>query len=452
MKQNSINFIKDSFVVLIVRIFGLLFQIAMFTLIARTHSLYEVGVYAFVNTVWAIARTLGPLGYDQAAMRFIPEYISQNNQNLIRCFIRHANQRIGSIVLLLSLLIASISLIACLYDKNYITNCISALILAFGLPAYAAIGFDVCLLRGFGDVVKAQIPESVFLPIFIGLGIGSTIFAQSVSIYSTLIIHVFSAWSIVAIYRIVQRFRLLEFSSANRSQADFVTVDIMASSSFRGMIATALAGRLPVILLPLFVGSYFVGLFEGALRLGILGTIPVWAIGVVASPVIARAYFESDFKTIDNLYTAAGILQTLPSILILIVIAFFGDFILGSLFGEDYISMHMVTTIIALSTAINAAGSAASSYLLMTGGERLVQQYSIASLFVVLIGVPTGAYVAGLEGVAWALVLKSFVRDIGLTIIVAKNKNLSPGLLSLKQLNALYNLLLKDAFGKIMKG
>ena len=66
----------------------------------------------------------------------------------------------------------------------------------------------------------------------------------------------------------------------------------------------------------------------------------------------------------------------------------------------------------------------------MTKGAKTVQLFNILALMVVLIGIPIGVMLGGIEGAAWALVVSSLIRDIGMTIVVVKTRGLLPGLLS----------------------
>lgn len=422
--------VKESVIVLILRITGLLIQLAVFALIARTHSLYEVGVFAFVNAIWVITRTIGPLGYDQAAMRFIPDYLRRQKPSWILEFIQSTRQRIKQciIVFCMGFGISGVSIL--FLGGEYSTYGIPVILLSLGIPAYALIGLDVCVVRSLGKATLAQIPESLFLQILLIFGIWLTVLTDITSIEITLTIQVGVTWLVLAFYRLIIPLKSYQNYKDDGSILNLDSVHAMAASTMKAMIATALAARLPVVVLSVVATSEMLGLFEGALRIGLLGSIPVWAVGVVVSPMIARAAASSDLETIRQLYAVAGVLQMIPALVVLIILMAFGDTILLVLFGESFQVATDAAVIVALAITVNGAGSIASSYLLMTNGEKIVQTYSIWSLVVVVLGVPIGVLLGDLEGAAWALVLRSLVRDIGLTVVVAKTRDLIPGLLS----------------------
>lgn len=427
--------VKDSILVLGIRVCGLIFQLVVFALIARTHSLSEIGVFAFVNAIWIITRTLGPLGYDQAAMRFIPGYLTNKRPDWVAQYIELSRHKVQKHMITWGGVGVTIGVVLFIIGGEYATYGILVMILALGIPAYALIGLDVCIARSLGKVAQAQIPESLYLQIFLALGVGATVLAGVVSVEYTLAIQLGSAWLVLLVYRRLLVSRLQHDLCVNDgTELDKRPIYKMASSTMKGMAATALAARLPVILLAGVVASELVGLFEGASRLGLLASVPVWAVGVVVSPMIARAAANSDTHTIRRLYSVAGVFQTIPALAMLIFLVFYGDIILGMLFGDSFRLAHSVVVIIAFAVLVNSAGSIASNYLLMTGGEAVVQTYSMWALLIVIFGVPAGVYLGGLEGAAWALVLRSLVRDIGLTIVVAKTRNLMPGLLLASQI------------------
>lgn len=154
-----IKIAKDSVLVFGIRIFSLVFQLAVFALITRSPSLREVGIYALVNTVWIIARQAGSFGYDQAAMRFIPEYLFYEKEHWAYIYQQAAIQRISRKILTGAGMIALIGFVVLTMEPKWHTYGIAVLMLAAGLPAYSFMSLYVCLVRARGQVVMAQVPE-----------------------------------------------------------------------------------------------------------------------------------------------------------------------------------------------------------------------------------------------------------------------------------------------------
>jgi O-antigen/teichoic acid export membrane protein len=349
-------------------------------------------------------------------------------------YIRASGQKIKRYMMYWCAALVFVAGILLLMGDDYGAYGILMILVALGLPAYALIGLDVCVGRALGKVTQSQIPESLYLQAIVALGVGVTVLSNMPSVEITLAIQASAAWIVLLIYRMTIVRVSPDETVNDGSMLNLAPVHDMAASTIKGMMATALAARAPVIILALVATAEMVGLFEGALRFALLATIPVWAVGVVVSPMISSAATNSDFEKIHQLYAVAGVLQTIPALTALVVLVVFGDVLLFHILGESFQIAYSAMIIIAIATVINAVGSVASSYLLMTGGEKAVQTYSVWSLVVVVVGIPVGAILAGLEGAAWSLVLRSLVRDIGLTIVVAKTRELMPWMLSVKEI------------------
>jgi O-antigen/teichoic acid export membrane protein len=70
--------------------------------------------------------------------------------------------------------------------------------------------------------------------------------------------------------------------------------------------------------------------------------------------------------------------------------------------------------LVCAATTVNAAFSPASSVMLMTGGQRVVRLFSIVQLVVVCVLSASLGYRFGIEGVCWAILIGTVVRDGGL--------------------------------------
>ena len=408
------------------RVVGMVLQVGVFVLIARTHTIDDVGIYAFVNAFFVIVRALGALGLDQAALKYISSYVSNDRLPDAALFTYRYGEKILHHITIASVAPLTVGILLVFRNAEYVDYAYPIILMSIALPAYALIGFYVCVMRAHGSVVTAQLPESILLPLFLLCSIGALILLDYSNVASTLAAQAAIAWLVVFSYRRSVKSIYKGVSRGFASEDCCTEVDAMARSTLRAMAATAIAARAPVILLTLTVTAGLVGLFEGALRLALLGTIPVWAVGVVVSPLISRAASAKQSDEIQRLYGHAGLFQALPAFAILGIIILYGDALLVFLFGPQFEYAYEACVIIAIATAVNATGSVAGSYLLMTGGEKVVQKYSMWALVIVLVGVPIGSLTAGLVGAAWVLVFRSFIRDIGLMYYVAKVRGIYP--------------------------
>lgn len=425
--------LKDSLGVLLVRMGGLIAQILVFALVARVHSLKDVGIYAVANTIWVIVRALGSGGYDEAVLRFIPEFTIKKKPTWISQLVKFVSRQIlifWAFIFINALLTCGIIVF---FFQDFKQFSVLIFIVAVGLPAYALMGIDVCFLRTQNKILRAQIPESLYLPFIVALGLGFMYVFNIDSIVLTLILQASAAWCILHLYR---KRTTLESKSRIRNEIESEKIDLaaikkMSASTMKSKIATTLAARSSLLILPILVSSGEIALFEAGLKFGVLASLPVWAVGVVVSPLISKAFANEDIKELKHIYSIANLLQTIPAILIFIVLILFGETFLGVLLGEQFRQAYPITVVIALATTINAAGSIASNYLLMTKGEHIVETFSYVALAIMLTGVIIGTLSFGLIGAGWALVLRSTTRDMGMIIYVSVKRQLFPVLFPL---------------------
>lgn len=98
------------------------------------------------------------------------------------------------------------------------------------------------------------------------LGVGSMILTGVESVEYTLAIQMLSAWVTILIYHKMLKGNTVLNIVANTSKPDMEPVNAMAFTTFKAMVATVLAARLPVILLSFAVSVEILGLFDRLLR------------------------------------------------------------------------------------------------------------------------------------------------------------------------------------------
>ena len=445
MRGNSINIthllFRDSSLSLFIRIGGLVLQIVVFALIARAFPLEIVGIYAIINTGWILVRFIGPLGYNQVALRFVSQYFEKNEYGKSIAFANHVTKRIFwfSSVITVALIILSIVMI--ILFPAFTANAWLTFLFALGLPAYALSGLYIALLRAHGDILHAQFPDAILVQFIIGLGALLLLALNIIDIRLLLIAQLCAIWVVLAIYIWLWRRVIIGDSAKKLDKSEQQNINAMARSVLGGLSATALAASAPVLLISVTLGSAAAGLMEAARRFGILASLTTWAVGISVSPLMARAHYRDDKKGMQSLFTLASLLQTLPAFTIFIGLLIFGQWLLIMLLGAEFEAAYQVMILLALATMINASGATASSYLLMVGGEKIVLYFSLASLVIIIIGIPLAAMVSGLIGAGLVLVLSSIIRDLGMTFFVALRHDMRPGIWSLTELKRIRGIL-----------
>jgi O-antigen/teichoic acid export membrane protein len=408
------------------RLLGIPIQIAFFALAARHLELPAFGWVAIANTIWQATRGLGPLGYDQVALRLVPRLLLASRGDDAVGLERFSRNRVIAItggVALVSLVIAGLAGPLLPFERR-----MWLALTAVGLPAFALGGLQVAQLRARKRVRAAQLPESFgFYTLSIVL-IGLALVGHACTTSIVLLSEILSAYSMCAISG-----WLLRSPSQARKRPLSDDVRREASASAKGFLfgqtATALGGRVPTLLAGATLGSSSAGLLEVAARIGQVGALVTWAAGIAVSPMFSEAYAKGDRDRVQQLLVLSTWATLIPSILVLIGLGVLGRAILG-LFGAQFQSAWVPMLLIASAAAVNASGGLSSTLLYMTSHERPVVMFSAASLLVLLISGPPLAVALGVSGVALAVLVSSLVRDVGLSLLLVRKLSIYPPLWS----------------------
>lgn len=405
---------------------GVPVQIAFFVVAARALGVSQFGLFAISNALWQFVKVCGPLGFDQAILRFVPAalVVGEERDALgVETWTRH---RVTSWMVMIG---GGLTAIGGLWSASRGGQAVSSVMAtAVALPGFALLGLQTAQLRARGRVVWAQLPDSLGVYIVataliavawrpIGPQLATFLWAQAIAAYSMVI---------------VQRLLLPASRSARASWSNEPLRSQMsqaARGAWLAQLATTASGRLPTLIAGAVVGSGGAGLLEAASRVGQASSIVTWAAGVSVSPLFAEAHAKNEKFRMATLLAVATLTAAIPAGLVVLAVVLFGAPIL-EIFGPDFAIARPALIIVAMASAINAIGGLSSNLLYMTGHERSVATCSVVSLIVLLIvGVVGGRYF-GVVGVSVGMLVATAVRDGSCSFILERRVGLPPPLLS----------------------
>jgi len=412
------------------RFLGLPLQLLLFLLVARLHDLPSVGLFAVVSAIWLGARSLGPLGFDFAAMRFIPAFAAQGREGSVRAYVR-----LGLVWSTGMSVLAAIVLIAIAHRwagpvlllptadaapamTRPVVEGATFMLCALGLPAYVLIGYLVGVLRARHRLIMAQSLEIVVLPL-LGLALIALVAVadEQAGIIGTLAAMTAAAWAVAVFYLWQARADLREappLGHGERWSIIHTALEIGVSSAV--VIVTL---RLPVILLFLVVGAAATAYYEAAQRLAMLGTLGTWTIAAAVSPMMAQAHALENPQRLRRLVAGGIAVSTGLAMTVVIGLLVLGPWLLGW-FGTEYREAHAIAVVLSLAFLVNALGGPPSTAYYMIGRERLALAFNLCGLLALVIAVPLGAWAAGALGAALGFLLAMLVRDGGMALMAGR--------------------------------
>lgn len=415
---------KSSLLVIGVRVAGIVLQSVIVILLARYLPTEQMGIFALCYAILGLARMLGPLGLDQTTMRLIAR--ARESAGL-----QEADHRIlnGSFI---AILVANTAVAMALVVSGRMTGAFGStvhdagmalLATAAALPAFAVIGLLTLQLRGFGQQVWAQIPDSILLQLVHGalllglwqtgwLGLASSLFAFAIA-----------AWVIAGLY-VLSRTRV-ETRWIMPDRLAYATLWSGGRDVWLALVVTALSVRAPLFVVAGMLGPAAAAIMDIATRFGTLPSITTSSVMATFSPRFAALHGSANRRDLSRALSLSSLIAVTPALGFLLVLMAGAPFAIGLLLPPIYSDALVPMLIICLAQLVNAWLGPATNLLLMLGQGWVVRNYSTVQLaLVIILSFPAAMY-SGLVGVTLVILLSQLVRDLGATLWSVRRLGLS---------------------------
>jgi O-antigen/teichoic acid export membrane protein len=379
--------------------------------LARSLTPGDYGVYFVVMSTMIILATVGTLGMDRIAVRFVATHKAMGDWSGVRAVIRRC---------LMTVIAATAVLCVVFYFLIpwFFTHVVK-------MPAAIALS-GLMLLWLFFSTLQRQLAE-----IFRGLNDmrGATLFGgfrnngiliSLVTCSTLLILWASGAMSLVAAFTTtVCASLLVVVVAAWTLWRRLRTVDGQPQSTIpsSGEWSTRrvlfegwplwLASLIAVMRVQSngwfaagFDSAENVALFAIAERFVLLMTAPLTIVNLLLPPVVAELYARGENKRMERVVQAVGGLASLPCIAILLLIVLAGRQTLGALFGAHYEAAYPILVILCVGQIANMVTGSWQIVLPMTGLRRQTLRVSMSAAAVQFSCGIIGGYFAGVLGVA----------------------------------------------------
>ena len=338
-------------------------------LLARWLGSYEFGIYTYV-WVWVnIVGTLCTLGFAISAVRFLPDYAGNNQNELARGFLLFGNAvSIGT-----GLVCTAAGLMLLLLFDGVIAE-YYWLPMALGLvilPAFAGIDFQDGIGRAFGWIDLALVPPYIIRPIllfaFIGLAVG---LGWGHSAETAVLAAIAANWLTLAGQYLVQRRRLNRLIPPGPRAFRLplwakVSAPVLLLEGF-----TLAMINLDIVLLDIFVDPDQIAIYFAAARtISLIGFVH-FSVNAACMARFSASYAKGDAGAIRTLFAASRNWTLIPSLAGAGVMLALGDPILW-LFGAEFTAGYPLMFVLILGLLARAAVGPAQGLLVVTGHQNL---------------------------------------------------------------------------------
>lgn len=396
---------------------GFLLQIFM----ARMLGVDQFGFYMYALAWVYIAMMLALLGFDTAILRFIARYQAQQDWAKLRGMLGHAMQW----VLVAGLAAAAIiALIAWLAGERLESGFAQVLFAAAPLvPLFALSSLRQSALRGYKQVFRAELPDSVFRPLLIMALAGiwwlwqgqfDAVEAMYFQIASALAAFLIGGWWL----------RQATPQEARRAVPEHdgewlkVALPMLMISGLHLILK-----QTDVVMIGAMVGARDSGIYAAMVRLADLAVFGLTAANAITAPMISELYSTGRKAELQRLLTLSSRAVLAFTIAVSLFLIFAGEWVAG-LFGPEFVAGVIPLWILLAGQAVNAATGPVGYLMTMTGHQNaaLMIQGLAAAINVALnlllipsMGMTGAAIATATAMIFWNIVMLVYVnRRLGL--------------------------------------
>lgn len=384
--------------------------------IARLLGAADYGTYTYALTWIYLLATLACLGIDRLLIRLIAVYQAHDSWGKVRGILRWSNQ----LVLATSFVLSLIALSICFSSSTYNSPRHTFLMSLLALPFLALTTLKQSALQGMQHVLRGQLPESVFRPLFM-LGLLALVYFASgkrLSAPTAAAVTVLASGAAFLTAAKLLRDNLppsfkassLEYQKADwaRHALPLLLVTILGSISM----------QTETLILGAIRGMEAVGYFTVANRGAELISLALLIVGVPLAPTYARLWISKDVEELERVARLGAYASLLVALPVLLALIFYGRWFLA-LFGPEFIQAQPVLVVLSVGQIVNVMMGSVGLLLLMCGHEREVALGTAASIFIkvllcALLIQPWGAIGAAVARtgslIAWNLLLLYLVH------------------------------------------
>ncbi|NOR57019.1 MAG: oligosaccharide flippase family protein [Sulfurimonas sp.] len=409
--------LKGSSIAFIFKIFGMGLGYIFTLMIAKWYGADTMGLFTLSLTLLNIFVTIGIFGFDNALVKFIAEYNSNNNHDLKK----EVYQKALTITIPLGLLLSILLFISAdFFAYSVFDN--EDLIIFFKITALAILplvlfNINIAILRGLKKIKEFSFYQSVGI-LLISILLLISLHAYSTTDHLTILSQVLS----IVIISIFSFLTINKYFSKEKLLTKILKYKELLSVSFPMLLSTSFALILAwtdVIMIGIFDNEDQVGIYNVALKISVLVTLPLMAINTINGPQIAELYKrgQSDLKEYIGNSLNLTFMTIVPAFIFIIV--FCEDILL--FFGKDFLAGSTALLILSIAGLIKSLFGPTKITLEMTGKQNsfffVILIASTLNIILNYVLIP----IYGISGAALATTISFLISNIVSNYIIKKH-------------------------------
>jgi O-antigen/teichoic acid export membrane protein len=377
------------------------------------------GIFSFVIALVALLVIPSELGVPGLAVREIAVANARKNWGHMRGFIVWAHR---SIALTSGVLMLAGVTVLLIYGEQFGPSKLGCMWLGLLLVPLLSFGsLRDAMLRGLRKVLLGQLSQPIIRPLTLliallclwqlGIKLDSPVRVMGLHVMSV-------AFAFLCGLFLFLRNKPAELGGA---QSRFESAVWRKSSIPFGMSAALqlINGKTDILALGFFQSDADVGIYRVAVQLAAVVIFGMQAVTAIQGPHIAHLYANGDMQKLQQMITRSAQVILLFAVPVVIVIVFFGEFIIRTVYGPAYEAAYIPLVILCSGQLVNAATGSVGSLLNMTGHERDTTKSVLIGAIVNVVlnlslvpiwGITGAAIATAATLVVWNLIMWKMVR------------------------------------------
>ncbi|HHP7229397.1 MAG TPA: flippase [Xenococcaceae cyanobacterium] len=419
-----ISLFQGAAIALILQLSGIAVSYTMQVLLARWLGATQYGAYDYVINLGVFIGFLAGLGLPNALLRFLPEYMVQEDWGKLRGIVWGS----WRYVLISSMLIAMIAVVIVVsWQKHNRELALVSLLLGIAtVPLWALIRHQQEMARGIKRMSLAYFPSKVILPLLVILGIGfyrqnlSSTIALIITCLSLALVLVAQLWLFKQ--QIPQQCLRVKPTYAPKEWFG-VALPLLFNDS-----ALVVLSQTDILMTGAMLGSFQVGIYSAALKTASIVNFLLAAVNAIAAPMFATLHAQEDYQGLKKLTRTVARWLFYPSAILALLLIVFAERVLG-LFGSEFVAARGSMTILILGQLVNVGAGSVGYLMQMTGHHRQCAYVFGCSAILNLVLNGILIPLLGIKGAAIATALTMAVWNIWLHQLVVKNIGVQPSII-----------------------
>lgn len=358
-------------------------------LLGRLLSPQDLGVFFLAFSIVSFCTILSLLGLDVAVIRFVAESLGLQDPKrarraILKTFILAAT---GTLVVAVGYVTFGAPLAARLFQAPAlaaVSGLIAGWILATALQSLLAETFrglsDIRLATffsrattGFGSLMSGLLLVAglAFLWFFIG----------EASLTTVMVLAVGSGLSSMLLAGLLMRSKIKDLSSTDAPEGDIAFGQLLSVTWPLLIINLTLLvlTQADIWIIGAFRPQEEVALYGASVRLVTLVIAPLLIVNAVVSPLIPENYVNENTGELERLLRTTATIAGIPAFVLLFAFIFFGDSILGIVFGDFYREGAFILAALSVGQLASVWAGSCGVVLVLTGNQVTMMAITAAS-------------------------------------------------------------------------